>query len=219
MENVKTESRDGVLIVTIDRPRVLNARNAQTMDEIDSVFRSARTDDSVKAVIVTGSGEKAFVAGADINELAQKTPITGKETSERGQAILSLIERFPKPVIAAINGFALGGGCELALACHIRIASDTAQIGLPEVTLGIIPGYGGTQRMARLLGKGKALELICSGDRVNAADAERIGLVNRVVPADQLMGVAEELAKKIASRSPVAVRAAIEAVNSGSDMS
>src|SRR5436305_231369 len=194
MENVKTESRDGVLIVTIDRPRVLNALNAQTMDEIDSVFRSARTDDSVKAVIVTGSGEKAFVAGADINELAQKTPITGKETSERGQEILSHIERFPKAVIAAINGFALGGGCELALACHIRIAADRAQIGLPEVSLGIIPGYGGTQRMARLLGKGKALELICTGDRINAAEAEKIGLVNRVVPADQLISTCEEMA-------------------------
>ena len=143
---------------------------------------TARDDAAVKAVIVTGGGEKAFVAGADINELAQKTPITGKETSERGQAILSFIERFPKPVIAAINGFALGGGCELALACHIRIASEKAQIGLPEVTLGIIPGYGGTQRMARLLGKGKALELICTGDRISAAEAERIGLVNKVVP-------------------------------------
>src|SRR5437660_6487414 len=219
MENVRTENKDGVLVLTIDRPKVLNALNAQTMEEIDSVFRAARKDDSVKAVIVTGSGEKAFVAGADITELAQKTPITGKETSERGQAILSFIERFPKPVIAAINGFALGGGCELALACHIRIASEKAQIGLPEVTLGIIPGYGGTQRMARLLGKGKALELICSGDRVNAADAERIGLVNRVVPADQLMTTCEEMAKKIASRGPLAIRAAIEAVNNGLNMS
>src|SRR5436305_4399049 len=218
MENVKTESRDGVLIVTIDRPKVLNALNAQTMEEIDSVFKEARKDDSVKAAIITGGGEKAFVAGADINELAQKTPITGKETSERGQAILSLIERFPKPVIAAINGFALGGGCELALACHIRIASDTAQIGLPEVSLGVIPGYGGTQRMARLLGKGKALELICTGDRVGAEEAERIGLVNKVVPADQLMAEAEKMARKIMSRGPLAIRAAIEAVMSGSEM-
>src|SRR5204863_2563520 len=150
--------------------------------------------------------------------LAKKTPITGKTTSERGQEILSNIERFPKPVIAAINGFALGGGCELALACHIRIASDTAQIGLPEVTLGIIPGYVGTQRMARLLGKGRALELICSGERVKADEAERIGLVNRVVPLDQLLPVCEELAKKIASRAPLAVRAAIEAVVIGSEM-
>src|SRR3954452_2245055 len=218
-ENIKTENRDGILFVTIDRPKVLNALNAQTVEEIGRAFWEARIDDAVKAVIVTGSGEKAFVAGADINELAQKTPITGKDTSERGQQILSSIERFPKPVIAAINGFALGGGCELALACHIRIASDKAQIGLPEVTLGIIPGYGGTQRMARLLGKGKALELICTGDRINAADAEKIGLVNRVVPADQLMTTCEEMAKKIISRGPLAVRASIEAVNNGLNMS
>jgi len=218
MENIKTELRDGLLIVTIDRPKVLNALNAQTVEEIYEAFAKARDDENVKAVIVTGAGEKAFVAGADINELAQKTPITGKTTSERGQGVLSFIERFPKPVIAAINGFALGGGCEIALACHIRIASDKAQMGLPEVTLGIIPGYGGTQRMARLLGKGKALELICTGDRIPAAEAERIGLVNRVVPADQLMTVAEEMARKIMSRGPLAIRAAIEAVTRGSEM-
>src|SRR5881392_1860042 len=218
MENVKTEIRDGLLIVTIDRPKVLNALNAQTVEEIGEAFEKARDDENVKAVIVTGGGEKAFVAGADINELAKKTPITGKTTSERGQEVFSFTERFPKPVIAAINGFALGGGCELALACHIRIASEKAQIGLPEVTLGIIPGYGGTQRLTRLVGKGKALEIICTADRINAAEAERIGLVNRVVPADQLMPVAEELARKMASRGPVAVRCAIEAVMSGSEM-
>ena len=217
-DNVRTENRDGILVVTIDRPKVLNALNAQTVEEIYQAFAAARGDDAVKAVIVSGGGEKAFVAGADINELAQKTPITGKETSERGQFIFSFIERFPKPVIAAINGFALGGGCELALACHIRIASEKAQIGLPEVSLGIIPGYGGTQRMARLLGKGRALELICTGERVSAGEAERIGLVNRVVPAEQLMAVAEELARKIMTRGPLAVRAAIEAVMQGSDM-
>jgi enoyl-CoA hydratase len=218
MENVRTENRDGVLVVTIDRPKVLNALNAQTVAEIGQAFDAARDDESVRAVILTGGGEKAFVAGADINELAKMTPVTGKATAESGQQIFSAIERFPKPVIAAINGFALGGGCELALACHIRIASDKAQLGLPEVTLGIIPGYGGTQRMARLLGKGKALELILTGDRIGAADAERIGLVNKVVPADQLMATAEEMARKIASRGPLAVRAAIEAVMVGSDM-
>ncbi len=218
-ENVKVEVRDGILIVTIDRPKVLNALNAATVEEIYHVFAMAHDDTTIKAVIVTGGGDKAFVAGADINELAQKTPITGKDTSERGQFILAYIERFPKIVIAAINGFALGGGCEIALACHIRIASEKAQIGLPEVTLGIIPGYGGTQRMARLLGKGKALELICTGDRIGAAEAERIGLVNKVVPADQLMTVAEEMARKIMSRGPLAIRAAIEAVNVGSEMS
>ena len=217
-QNIKTDLKDGILVVTIDRPKVLNALNAQTVEEIHEAFSKARSDDAVKAVIVTGGGEKAFIAGADINELAQKTPITGKDTSERGQFIFSFIERFPKPVIAAINGFALGGGCELALACHIRIASEKAQIGLPEVTLGIIPGYGGTQRMARLLGKGKALELICTGDRIGAAEAERIGLVNRVVPADQLMSAAEEMARKIMSRGPLAIRAAIEAVMNGSEM-
>src|SRR5579872_4033758 len=218
MENIKTENKDGLLIVTIDRPKVLNALNAQTVEEIHEAFAKARDDESVKAVIVTGGGEKAFVAGADINELAKKTPITGKETSERGQFIFSFIERFPRPVIAAINGFALGGGCELALACHIRIASEKAQIGLPEVTLGIIPGYGGTQRMARLLGRAKALELICTGDRVPATEAERIGLVNKVVPPDQLLPAAEEMARKIMSRGPLAIRAAIEAVVHGSEM-
>jgi enoyl-CoA hydratase len=217
-ENIKTDYRDGILWVTVDRPKVLNALNDQTVKEIGEAFAAARDDDSVRAVIVTGAGEKAFVAGADINELARMTPISGKETSERGQNVFLQIERFPKPVIAAINGFALGGGCELALACHIRIASEKAQLGLPEVTLGIIPGYGGTQRMARLLGKAKAFELICSGDRISAADAEKIGLVNKVVPADQLAAAAEEMARKIMSRSPVAIRAAIEAINSGSDM-
>src|SRR5687768_14174785 len=218
MENVKTENKDGVLVVTIDRPKSLNALNAQTVDELRQAFEAARDDASVKAVIVTGGGEKAFVAGADINELAQMTPVTGKEVAQNGQRVFRLIERFPKPVIAAINGFALGGGCELALACHIRIASEKAQLGLPEVSLGIIPGYGGTQRLSRLVGKGKALELICTGDRINAADAERIGLVNKVVPPEQLMAAAEEMARRMASRSPMAIRAAIEAVNRGSDM-
>jgi enoyl-CoA hydratase len=219
LENIRTENRDGILVLTIDRPKVLNALNAQTVEEIGRVFDEARDDASVKAVIVTGGGDKAFVAGADINELAQKNPFTGKETSERGQQILSRIERFPKVVIAAINGFALGGGCELALACQIRIASDKAQIGLPEVTLGIIPGYGGTQRMVRLLGKARALELILTGNRVSAEEAERIGLVNRVVPHERLMESAEEMARTIISRGPLAVRAAIEAVVIGSDMS
>lgn len=218
MENIKTENRDGILWVTIDRPKVLNALNAQTIGELGEAFAAARDDASVKCVIVTGGGEKAFVAGADINELANLTPSAAKETSQRGQSVFLQIERFPKPVIAAINGFALGGGCELALACHIRIASDKAQMGLPEVTLGVIPGYGGTQRTARLLGKGKAFELVCSGERISAAEAERIGLVNKVVPPDQLASAAEEMAKKIASRSPVAVRAAIEAINRGTEM-
>jgi enoyl-CoA hydratase len=219
LKNLSIENRDGILRVTIERPKVLNALNRETVDEIGRVFTEARSDEAVKAVIVTGSGEKAFVAGADIGELAKNTPLTGKATCEHGQAVLSQIEKLPKPVIAAINGFALGGGCELALACHIRIASENAQIGLPEVTLGVIPGYGGTQRMARLVGKGKALELILTGDRIPAAEAERIGLVNRVVPADQLEAVCEEMARKIMSRGPLAVGAAIEAVNAGLEMS
>ena len=217
-ENVSTERRGNIFVITIDRPKVLNALNAKTVEEIGKAFAEVRDDESIRCVILTGAGEKAFVAGADINELAKMTPIVGKFVSEQGQTVFLQIERFPKPVIAAINGFALGGGCELALACHMRIASDKAQLGLPEVSLGIIPGYGGTQRMVRLLGKGKAFELICSGDRVGAVEAERIGLVNKVVPADQLMSTAEELAKKIALRSPVAIRAAIEVINSGSDM-
>lgn len=218
LQNVKAEARDGILYVTIDRPKVLNALNAVTIEEIGRVFNAARNDDSIRCVVLTGGGDKAFVAGADINELAKMTPIMGKFVSEQGQNVFQQIENFPKPVIAAVNGFALGGGCELALACHVRIASDKAQLGLPEVTLGIIPGYGGTQRLPRLVGKGKALELICSGDRVNAAEAERIGLVNKVVPADQLMAAAEEMARKMASRSPMAIRAAIEAVTRGGDM-
>ncbi len=218
MDNVRTENKDGILIITVDRPKVLNALNAQTVGEIGEAFEAARDDASVKCVILTGGGEKAFVAGADINELAQMTPITGKATAEKGQRVFRAIERFPKPVIAAVNGFALGGGCELALACHMRIASENAKLGLPEVSLGIIPGYGGTQRMARLLGKGKALELILTGDRIGAEEAERIGLVNKVVPADQLMATCEELARKIATRGPLAVSAAIEAVMSGSEM-
>jgi enoyl-CoA hydratase len=219
MENVRTDITDGILTITVDRPKVLNALNAQTVAEIGQAFEAAREDTSVRCVILTGEGEKAFVAGADIRELAQMTPITGKAVAEKGQQVFRAIERFPKPVIAAINGFALGGGCELALACHIRIASENAQLGLPEVTLGIIPGYGGTQRMARLLGKGKALELILTGDRIKAEEAARIGLVNKVVPADQLMTVAREMAATIAKRGPLAVAAAIEAVMRGSDMS
>ena len=218
MENVRTENKDGILIVTVDRPKVLNALNAQTVAEIGQAFEAARDDDGVRCVILTGGGEKAFVAGADINELAQMNPISGKAIAEKGQRVFRAIERFPKPVIAAINGFALGGGCELALACHIRIASEKAQLGLPEVTLGIIPGYGGTQRMARLLGKGKALELILTGNRIGAVEAERIGLVNKVVPADELMTAAEEMARTIAKRGPLAVSCAIEAVMSGSEM-
>ena len=216
MENVKTDLRDGLLIVTIDRPKVLNALNAQTVDEIHKAFVAARDDDNVKAVIVTGGGEKAFVAGADINELAQKTPITGKETSERGQGVLSLIERFPKPVIAAINGFALGGGCELALACHIRIASEKAQFWMGEVKWSMTTPY--KIQLPWYVPLGIAMEMTLTGNRMSAQRAYEVGLVNKVVPADQLMTAAEQMARTMMSRGPLAIRAAIEAVIRGSEM-
>jgi len=217
-ENLTWEIRDGIAIITINRPDKLNALNQRTVRELDEAVGRAGADDAVKAVIITGSGPKAFVAGADINELSEQTPIAGKDYSIYGQGVLSRIESLGKVVIAAINGFALGGGCELALACHIRIASGNARLGLPEVTLGIIPGFGGTQRLARLIGKGKALELILSGEMVDAAEAARIGLVNRVVEAGRALDEAEALARTIASRGPVAVKMAIEAVNEGIEM-
>ena len=214
-ENVKADVRDGLLVLTIDRPKVLNALNAKTVEEIYQVFAAARDDEAVKAVIVTGSGEKAFVAGADINEPAVKTPVTGKETSERGQFILSFIEKFPKPVIAAINGFALGGGCELALACHMRFASENAKLGLPEVGLGIIPGYGGTQRLPRIVGLGRALELITTGNMIDAQEALRIGLVNRVYPLAELIPACEKIAQTILGKGALAIRYALDAAVRG----
>src|SRR5207244_2891120 len=195
--------------------KVLNALNAQTVGEIYRAFLEARDDDAVRAGIVTGAGEKAFVAGADINELAAQTPISGKETAQRGQEVLQFIERFPKPVIAAVNGYALGGGCELSLACHIRLASENAVFGLPEVTLGIIPGYGGTQRLPRLVGLGRALEITLTARRVKADEAERIGLVNRVGPQPQLVDEAVRLAETILKNGPLAVGAALDATLRG----
>lgn len=218
LENVRTELRDRALIVTIDRPNALNALNAATVGEIDRVFAEAERDEAVFSVILTGGGEKAFVAGADINELATTTPLTGKRVAERGQSVLNRIENFPKPVIAAVNGFALGGGCEIALACHMRIASDNAKIGLPEVGLGVIPGYGGTQRLPRLIGRGRALELICTGRPIPASEAERIGLVNRVVPQAELLDTALALVSEMAKNSPLAIRAALEAAIHGVEM-
>jgi enoyl-CoA hydratase/carnithine racemase len=205
LENVKAEVRDGILYVTIDRPKVLNALNGQTVEEIYKVFAEGRDDANVKAVILTGGGEKAFVAGADINELAQKTPITGKDTSERGQFILSFIERFPKIVIAAINGFALGGGCELAMACDFRIAAESASFGQPEIDLGIIPGFGGTQRLPRLVGEAKALEMNLIGQPISAAQAYEFGLAHEVVPDHELFDTSLGWARKLAGQAPVAV--------------
>ncbi|MFQ5702262.1 MAG: enoyl-CoA hydratase-related protein [Acidobacteriota bacterium] len=218
LENILYEVRDRIALVTINRPEKLNALNRRTLKELDRITETARTDPDVLGVVITGAGPKAFVAGADISELAEQTPLGGKDYAIYGQEILSRIESLGKVVIAAINGFALGGGCELALACNLRIASENAKLGLPEVTLGIIPGFGGTQRLARLVGKGRALELILSGEMIHAGEAHRIGLVNRVVPEGQAVEEAFALARTIAARGPIAIRSAIEAVNEGMEM-
>jgi len=218
-ETLLYEKRDGIGVVTINRPEKLNALNQKVMKELHACFEGVQSDDEVRVAILTGAGEKAFVAGADISELAVQTPISGKATSIAGQRTLDLIENLGKPVIAAVNGFALGGGCELAMACTLRIASENARFGQPEVKLGIIPGYAGTQRLPRLVGKGRALELIMTGDQVNAQEAYRIGLVNQVVPFKDLMAAAESLARKILANAPLAVRFAMEAVNHGMEMS
>ena len=217
-ETLLYEKRDGIGYVTLNRPEKLNALNNQVMEELDACFQTIRKDDEVRAVIVTGAGEKAFVAGADVKELAEKAPLQGKEFSQSGQRVFDSIENLGKPVIAAVNGYALGGGCELAVACTLRIASETARFGQPEVKLGIIPGYGGTQRLARLVGKGRALELILTGEPVSAQEAYRIGLVNQVVPVESLPSAAEALARKIMANAPLAVKLAIEAVNHGLEM-
>ena len=218
LENLLIERDGAVAIVTINRPKVLNALSTHTIDELRRAMLSLRHDNAIRAVILTGAGEKSFVAGADINELAAQTPASGRELSLRGQHVLDLIEHLGKPVIAAINGYALGGGCELALACTIRIAVDTARIGQPEINLGIIPGYGGSQRLARLVGRGAALEMLLTGDQISAPDAYRLGLVNRVVTAANLMGEARKLAHALASKAPLAVRYILDAVNRGMEM-
>jgi len=216
-ENLLLERDGAVAIVTFNRPKVLNALNAQTLSELASVIDQCRSDDAVRAVVLTGAGEKSFVAGADINELAVLSPVQGKTHARRGQAIFDAIETLGKPVIAAVNGFALGGGCELAMACTMRIAADTARFGQPEINLGIIPGYAGTQRLPRLVGKGIAMEILLSGDMISAQRAFEIGLVNRVVPAADLMAEAKKVAQMLASKAPIATRYIIEAVNQGMD--
>jgi enoyl-CoA hydratase len=218
LENLIVARDGGVTTITLNRPKVLNALNARTLDELRRVILACRHDEAVRCVIITGAGEKSFIAGADINELSQQTPTGGREHALAGQHLLDLIENLGKPVIAAINGFALGGGCELAMACTMRIAADTARLGQPEINLGIIPGYAGTQRLARLIGRGRALELLLTGDHVTAAEAHRLGLVNRVVPAAELMVEASKLASALASKAPVAARYIIDAVNKGLDM-
>lgn len=206
---------DGLAVITVNRPDKLNALNAATVKQLDAVVREVRDDDGIRAVILTGAGEKAFVAGADIAELSKMGPIDGVQVSRDGQATFRELERLPKPVIAAVNGFALGGGLELAMACHIRVASAKAKFGLPEVKLGIIPGYGGTVRLARLVGRGRATELMLTGDMIDAAEAHRIGLVNRVEEPEALMDAAREMARKMAANGPVAIAMALEAVDRG----
>jgi enoyl-CoA hydratase len=217
-DNLLLERDDAVALVTINRPKVLNALNLATLDELRRVILDLKKDDSVRVLILTGSGEKAFVAGADVNELAVQAPISGREHALSGQHVLDLIENMGKPVIAAINGFALGGGCELALACTLRIAADTARLGQPEVNLGILPGYAGTQRLPRLVGKARAMELILTGAQISASEAERIGLVNRVVPASALLTETKKLAAELARQAPLAVRYIIDAINHGLEM-
>jgi len=219
LENLLYEKKGAIAYVTLNRPKVLNALNQRTWENLRTAFEDARDDAQVRGVILTGAGDKAFIAGADISELAQVTAVEAEKTSSFGQAVLDLIENLGKPVIAAVNGFALGGGCETAMACTIRVASENAKFGQPEVKLGLIPGGGGTQRLPRLVGKGRALQLILSGEMINAQEAYRIGLVNEIVPAADLITRAEAILKKIFSNAPVAVKYSLEAVNKGMETS
>src|ERR1700683_2040706 len=218
-ENVLVEQAGAVLVVTINRPKVLNALDARTLAELDEVFGDAARRDDVRVVVLTGAGEKSFVAGADINELSVQTPVGGREHARRGQALFTRIEPLGNPVIAAVNGFALGGGCELAMACTLRLASSSARFGQPEINLGLLPGYAGSQRLPRLVGRGRALELLLTGMQISAEEALRIGLVNRVVPAAELATEARTLAQAIAAKAPIAVRYILEAVAGGLEMS
>lgn len=219
LENVLYEQRDGIAYVTINRPKVLNALNTPTWKDLRTAFEEARDDPAVRGVILTGAGDKAFIAGADVNELANVTATEAEQTSRFGQAVLDLIENLGKPVIAAVNGFALGGGCETAMACTIRIAAEGARFGQPEVKLGLVPGGGGTQRLPRLVGKGRALQVILSGEMISAQEAYRIGLVNEVVPAVELRTRAEAILHQIFANAPLAVKYALEAVNKGLETS
>ena len=218
-ENVLYEKKGAIAYVTLNRPKVLNALNKATIAELNEVFEDVRDDAAVRGVILTGAGDKAFAAGADISEMADDTPAEAEDKTRQGQRLTLLIENLGKPVIAAVNGFALGGGCELAMACTIRLAVETAKFGQPEVTIGIIPGYGGTQRLPRLVGKGRALQLILTGDMIDAHEAYRIGLVNEIVPSADLIARAEAILTRIAANAPVAVKLAIDAVNRGLDVS
>ena len=219
LDNVLYEKRSGIAYVILNRPKVLNALNTPTWRELRTAFEDARVDAAVRGVILTGAGDKAFIAGADISELAHATAIEAERSSRMGQEVLDLIEDLGKPVIAAINGFALGGGCETAMACTIRIAVEHAKFGQPEVKLGLLPGGGGTQRLPRLVGKGRALQLILSGGMISAQEAWRIGLVNEIVPAADLISRAEAILGEIAANAPIAIKYSLEAVNKGMDTS
>ena len=218
VENLLLERDGAVALVTINRPKVLNALNARTLDELHRTMLDVKQDAAVRVVVITGAGERAFVAGADITELAQQTPLGGRERALSGQRVFDLIENLGKPVIAAINGFALGGGCELAMACTLRLAADTAKLGQPEINLGLLPGYAATQRMPRLIGKGRALELMLTGRTIDAAEAARIGLVNQVVPASELLATVRTLAAALAQKAPVATAFILDAINRGLEM-
>jgi enoyl-CoA hydratase len=217
-ENLLYEKRDRIGFITFNRPKVLNALNRRTMEELKDILTAAGEDDEVRVLILTGAGEKSFVAGADIGELAMQTPVSGKEKAAFGQGVLHLLETIGKPSIAAINGFALGGGCEVALACSMRLASKTARLGQPEVKLGIMTGYGGSQRLTRLCGKGVAYELCLTGEMISAEEALRIGLVNHVYEPAELLPAAEALAKKIIANGPLSVKFTMEAIERGTEM-
>src|ERR1044072_8304354 len=216
-ENVLYEKKNGIAYVTLNRPKVLNAMNKATWPDVRAAFEDARYDETVRGAILTGAGDKAFIAGADISEIATATAVQAEESSSYGQDVLNLIENLGKPVIAAINGFALGGGCETAMACTIRLASEHAKFGQPEVKFGVPPGGGGTQRLPRLVGKGRALQLILSGGMISAQEAYRIGLVNEVVPAADLISRAEALLREIFANAPLPIKYSLEAVNKGLD--
>src|SRR5258705_13245602 len=219
LQTLLYEKRAGVAYVTVNRPKVLNALDRKTLAELREAFEDARDDAAIRGAILTGAGDKAFIAGADIREIASADAVAAVELTRNGQRVLDAIEQLGKPVIAAVNGFALGGGCETAMACTIRVASEHARLGQPEVTLGIIPGGGGTQRLPRLVGKGRALQLILSGAMITAQEAYRIGLVNEVVPAAELLTRAEAILKQILANAPLAVKFSLEAVNKGMETS
>jgi enoyl-CoA hydratase len=217
-DNLLIERQGAVATVAINRPKVLNALNSATIDELGRSMLELQNDAAIRVVILTGAGDKSFVAGADINELAVQTPTSGRMHAMTGQRVFDFIETLGKPVIAAINGYALGGGCELAMACTLRVAADTAKLGQPEISLGLIPGYAGTQRLSRLVGRGRAMDLILTGGQISADEAQRIGLVNRVVPAADLLSEVRKLADRLAVAAPIAMRYIIDAINRGAEM-